>query len=151
METENQVILEEEINQKNFPPLIKRFQSIIIDQIFILLCLIVLNQLLSGTNEETTGTLRVLLFFGLLFLYEPFCMAFACTIGNYVIGIRVRKFGEEEKRMNIFQSYLRFIVKILLGIISFFTVTSNKYKRAIHDLAAGSIMINVKRRDLISD
>ncbi|MBK6901485.1 MAG: hypothetical protein IPH04_01390 [Saprospirales bacterium] len=38
-------------------------------------------------------------------------MAFGCTIGNYISGIRVRKFGEEEKRINIFSSYLRFIVK----------------------------------------
>ena len=145
METENQVIVEE-INQENFPPLIKRFQSLIIDQVFIILCMVVFSQLLSNTNEESTGALRGFLLFGLFFLYEPFCMSFGCSIGNYVAGIRVRKFGEEEKRINIFQSYLRFIVKILLGIISFFTVTSNKYKRAIHDMAAGSIMIYAKKK-----
>ena len=145
METESQVIVEE-VNQENFPPLIKRFQSLIIDQVFIILCMVVFSQLLSNTNEESTGALRGFLLFGLFFLYEPFCMSFGCSIGNYVAGIRVRKFGEEEKRINIFQSYLRFIVKILLGIISFFTVTSNKYKRAIHDMAAGSIMIYAKKK-----
>ena len=145
METESQVIVEE-INQENFPPLIKRFQSLIIDQVFIILCMVVFSQLLSNTNEESTGALRGFLLFGLFFLYEPFCMAFGCSIGNYVAGIRVRKFEEEEMRINIFQSYLRFIVKILLGIISFFTVTSNKYKRAIHDMAAGSIMIYAKKK-----
>ena len=145
METESQVIVEE-VNQENFPPLIKRFQSLIIDQVFIILCMVVFSQLLSNTNEESTGALRGFLLFGLFFLYEPFCMAFGCSIGNYVAGIRVRKFGEEEMRINIFQSYLRFIVKILLGIISFFTVTSNKYKRAIHDMAAGSIMIYAKKK-----
>ena len=145
METESQVIVEE-VNQENFPPLIKRFQSLIIDQVFIILCMVVFSQLLSNTNEESTGALRGFLLFGLFFLYEPFCMAFGCSIGNYVAGIRVRKFGEEEMRINIFQSYLRFIVKILLGIISFFTVTSNKYKRAIHDMAAGSIMVYAKKK-----
>ena len=127
METENQVIVEE-INQENFPPLIKRFQSLIIDQVFIILCMVVFSQLLSNTNEESTGALRGFLLFGLFFLYEPFCMAFGCSIGNYVAGIRVRKFGEEEMRINIFQSYLRFIVKILLGIISFFTVNPTNIK-----------------------
>ncbi len=145
METENPVIVVE-VNQKNFPPLIKRFQSLIIDQVFIILCMVIFSQLLVNTNEENTGALRGFLLFGLFFLYEPFSMAFGCSIGNYVSGIRVRKFNDEEKRIGIFQSYLRFIVKILLGIISFFTVTSNKSKRAIHDMAAGSIMIYAKKK-----
>ena len=145
METENQVIVEE-VNQENFPPLIKRFQSLFIDQAFIILCMIVFSRLLANTDAESTGGLRGFLLFGLFFLYEPFCMSFGCSIGNYISGIRVRKFGDEEKRINILNSYLRFIVKILLGIISFFTVTSNKYKRAIHDMAAGSIMIYAQKK-----
>lgn len=139
------VVLVEEINQENFPPLIKRFQSLITDQVFIILCMVIFSQLFENTNEEDTGALRGFLLFGLFFLYEPFCLAFGCTIGNYIAGIRVRKFGSEEKRINVLQSYIRFIVKILLGIISFFTVTSNKHKRAIHDIAAGSIMIYAKK------
>lgn len=144
MQLEDAVFVEE-INQENFPPLIKRFQSLITDQVFIILCMVIFSQLFENTDEEDTGALRGFLLFGLFFLYEPFCLAFGCTIGNYIAGIRVRKFGNEEKRINILQSYIRFIVKILLGIISFFTVTSNKHKRAIHDIAAGSIMIYAKK------
>jgi len=144
MQLEDAVFVEE-INQENFPPLIKRFQSLITDQVFIILCMVIFSQLFENTDEEDTGALRGFLLFGLFFLYEPFCLAFGCTIGNYIAGIRVRKFGNEEKRINILRSYIRFIVKILLGIISFFTVTSNKHKRAIHDIAAGSIMIYAKK------
>jgi uncharacterized RDD family membrane protein YckC len=142
-DTENQVIAEP-VNQENFPPLVKRFQSLIVDQVFIILCMVIFSQLLANTDEESTGPLRGFLLFGLFFLYEPCCMAFGCTMGNYISGIRVRRFRNQEKRINIFQSYLRFIVKLLLGIISFFTVTSNKYKRAIHDMSAGTIMIYAK-------
>lgn len=144
MQLEDAVFVEE-INQENFPPLIKRFQSLITDQVFIILCMVIFSQLFENTDEEDTGALRGFLLFGLFFLYEPLCLAFGCTIGNYIAGIRVRKFGNEEKRINILRSYIRFIVKILLGIISFFTVTSNKHKRAIHDIAAGSIMIYAKK------
>lgn len=132
----------EENNQKVFPPLIKRFQSLIIDQLFIIICIFIIGQFLSDTQDN--GTLRGLLFFGLFFFYEPVCIAFGCSLGNYLTGVRVRKFNAEEERINIFVSYLRFIVKLLLGIISFFTVTTNKHKRAIHDLAAGSVMTFAK-------
>jgi uncharacterized RDD family membrane protein YckC len=77
----------------------------------------------------------------LFFIYEPFCIAFGCTIGNKIAGIRVRNFHDESKRISLFNSYIRFIIKLLLGIISFFTVTSDSWKRAIHDKAAGSIMV----------
>lgn len=146
MEEENQ-----EMNDTfpgNYPPIIKRFQSLIIDQAFIIVCMGIFSQLLTNTDEENTGALRGFLLFGLFFIYEPLCMAFGCTIGNYISGIRVRKFGEEERRINIFSSYLRFIVKIFLGIVSFFTVTSDKSKRAIHDMAAGSIMVYAKKKRL---
>ncbi len=145
METENQLVTES-INKENFPPLVKRFQSAIIDLVFIILCMVLFSQLLANTNEEKTGPLRGFLLFGLFFLYEPFCVAFGCTIGNYISGIRIRKFEDEGKRINILNSYLRLIVKFLLGTISFFTVTSNKSRRAIHDMAAGSIVVYAKQK-----
>ena len=144
MEIEKQEIVEP-VSADNFPSLVKRFQSLVIDQVFIILCMVVFSQILSYTDPENTGALRGFLLFSLFFLYEPFCLAFGCSIGNYIAGIRVRKIGDEGKRINILQSYLRFIVKYLLGIISFLTVTSNKYKRAIHDMASGSVMIYAKR------
>lgn len=130
-----------DVNPDNFPPLVKRFQSLILDQVFLIICMVIFSQLLSNTDEENTDVLRGVLLVGLFGIYEPLCMAFGCTIGNYVSGIRVRKFSDHKRRINIFQSYIRFITKLLLGIISFFTVTSNKSKRAIHDMTAGSIMI----------
>jgi uncharacterized RDD family membrane protein YckC len=141
MEIENQATAETLVRPENFPPMVKRFQSLIIDQVFIILCMVLFSQLLSNDSEDSTGALRGFLLFGLFLLYEPLCMAFGCTIGNYVSGIRVRRFDDERKRINLFSSYIRFVIKIMLGIISFFTVTSDKWKRAIHDKAAGSVMI----------
>lgn len=145
MENENPII-SDPVKQKIYPPLINRVQSLIIDQVFIILCMFLFSFLLQNTNEESTGTLRGILFISLFFIYEPVCMTFGCTIGNYISGIRVRKFRDEEKKINIFSSYIRFIVKILLGIISFFTVTSNKSKRAIHDMVAGTVVIYAEEK-----
>ena len=126
------------INPEIYPPLIKRIQSVIIDQVFIIVCMVVFSQMFTGYEEtESRGGLL----FGLFFIYEPVSIALGCSIGNCIAGIRVRRFGKEEKRINILQSYIRFITKLFLGMISFFTVTSNSYKQAIHDMAAGSLVI----------
>ncbi len=124
-----------------YPPLVKRFQSLFVDQVFIIICIAVLSMLLGNPEDESLNWIRALSLFGLFFVYEPLCMVFGCTVGNFVSGIRVRRFSDPTRKINLFQSYLRFIVKLLLGIISFFTVTSDEHKRALHDKASGSVMI----------
>lgn len=130
--------------EQNYPPLVKRFQSLLIDQVFIVICMAFFSVLLGDPENGNTNGLRGFLFFALFLAYEPFCMSFGCSVGNYIAGIRVRQFNDQSKKINIFNSYLRFAIKYLLGIISFFTVTSDKFKRAIHDKASGSIMIYSK-------
>jgi len=93
--------------------------------------------------EDAPDWIRIVLFFGIWAIYEPICMMFGCTIGNYAKRIRGRKFADPTKRMNIFQSYLRYIIKIMLGWLSFLTINMNKEKRAIHDLASSTVMIKV--------
>jgi len=57
----------------------------------------------------------------------------------------VRKHSDPGKKINLIQSYLRFIVKFLLGWISFITISFNEEKRAIHDFAGGTIMLDKSR------
>jgi uncharacterized RDD family membrane protein YckC len=83
----------------------------------------------------------MVLFASIFLLYEPLCMSYGCTIGNYIKKIRVRSIKDTSKRINIFQSVIRYILKVLLGWVSFLTIHSTDGKRAIHDLASGSIMI----------
>ena len=59
------------------------------------------------------------------------------------MGIRVRHVGDPSKRINVFQSYIRFIVKGLLGWLSFITIHLNSEHRAIHDFAGSSVMISL--------
>lgn len=63
------------------------------------------------------------------------------TLGNYLMKIKVRDNLNTIKRINLLQSYIRFVLKFLLGWVSFLTIHGNKQRRAIHDFAAGSVMI----------
>ena len=81
------------------------------------------------------------MFIGLFIAYEPLCLVFGCTLGNYLKGIRVRKASDTTKRINIFQAIIRYPIKLGLGWILFLTINSNPKRRAIHDLTSGSVMI----------
>jgi uncharacterized RDD family membrane protein YckC len=59
------------------------------------------------------------------------------------MGIRVRTVSKLE-RIFLLQAYLRIVVKIFLGFISFFSIIFSKRKRAIHDFASGTIVVAVE-------
>lgn len=128
--------------ENEYPSLSDRFQSIIIDQVFIVILMFLSATILDKFND-TPDWIRIVLFFGIWGIYEPVCMTFGCTIGNLIKGIRVKKFMAPTKKINIFQAYVRYITKLLLGIISFLTISTNKERRAIHDMVASTVMIKV--------
>ncbi len=100
----------------------------------------VLNNI-NGSGQEDDGWIRAVLFILIWGVYEPVAMVLGCTLGNYLMKIRVRRHEHIDKKINLLQAHLRFIIKITLGWISFLTINSNKERRAIHDFAAGSVMI----------
>ena len=127
-----------------YPSLSKRVQSLFIDGLLMIVLMMLSGWVLDKINpqqEEGDEWIRAALFIGIWGVYEPLAMTFGCTLGNYLMKIRVRKHSDGHKRINIAQAYMRFIVKFFLGWISFITVTLTKDKRAIHDFASGSIML----------
>jgi uncharacterized RDD family membrane protein YckC len=127
----------EQQNENEYPSLLKRLQSSVIDGIVILVAMVAFAQFSSFPTF-----LRVSLLASLL-LYEPICISFGCTLGNYLLGLRVRKNANETRRINFLQAVLRYITKLFLGWISFLTIHSNPKRRAIHDMVAGSVMIKL--------
>ncbi len=93
--------------------------------------------------ENVPDWVRIAMFASLFIIYEPICMVFGSTLGNYLKSIRVRKNVDATKRINIFQAIIRYPVKVFLGWISFLTINSNPKRRAIHDLISGSVMIKL--------
>lgn len=127
----------------HYPTLLKRYQSLFIDLLFSILFTFGVAAVLDKVGE-VPDWVRIAAFVFIWAVYEPLCQTFGCTVGNYLIGLRVRKATDESKRINILQAYVRYMLKMLLGWISFLTIHSNPQRRALHDLAANSVVIEVK-------
>jgi uncharacterized RDD family membrane protein YckC len=128
--------------EEKYPQLSERIQSTFIDTLLIVALMFLSANLLDKFNN-VPDEVRIAIFVALWIVYEPFCMTIGCTFGNYIKGIRVKKYSNTTKRINIFQAVIRYAVKILLGWISFLTISTNSKRRAIHDLISGSVMIKL--------
>ena len=129
------------MNEK-YPQLTDRIQSSFIDLILIIVLMFSFANILEKF-DNIPDWVRIAMFAGLFIIYEPVSMAMGFTLGNYLKGIRVRKYSDTTKRINIFQAIIRYPVKIILGWISFLTINSNPKRRAIHDLVSGTVMIKL--------
>lgn len=130
----------QEIDLIQYPSLTERIKSSLIDFIFVLFLMSCIAVVLDNFIEVPDG-LRAGLFIFLFFVYEPLAHSFGYTLGNYIMGIRVRKLSSTGEKINIVQAYFRFVIKTLLGWVSFFTIHSNKKRRAMHDIASGTVTI----------
>lgn len=128
--------------QEKYPLLTERIQSTLIDTVLIIVLMFVFANLLDNMNNPPDW-IRIVMFVSIWLIYEPLCTSLGFTLGNYIKGIRVRNESKPEKNINIFQALLRYIIKVLLGWLSFLTIGSDSKRRAIHDLAAGSVMIKL--------
>src|SRR4051794_29533758 len=125
-----------------YPNLLRRYLSSLIDG-FALWCIVygfAKLQFLTHGGSLVFWALGLLLLF-----YEPVLTAYACTLGQAVMRIRVRT-QDGSKRVGLAHAFARMVVKYLLGIISFMTVPARMDRRAIHDLAAGSIVVEATTR-----
>lgn len=132
--------------QANFiytPTLIVRFKSIFIDSLVVVILMYIATLIL-----ESIGTDSALLrfsAFALVVLYEPICISINRTIGQAMMGIRVKDFEALSKEgvsqnISFFMSLVRFILKVALGWISFLSMHSDPYSRTLHDKAVNSVM-----------
>lgn len=133
-------------NEVVYPSLSERVQSTLIDTVFIVFLMFMASNLLDQYND-VPDWVRMILFVAIWGVYEPLSTSLGFTIGNYVKDIRVRRMSDNNRRINILQAYVRYVLKFSLGWISFLTMHGNTERRAIHDFAAGSVM--VKKKDIV--
>lgn len=125
-----------------YPVLLKRVQSTFIDLLVIVGMMFLASLLLNALGgEETPDEINILLFIVIWALYEPVCTALGGTIGNLLTGIRVRDNRDVSRKIPFWKAFIRYLLKINLGWLSFVTIHFNPRRRAIHDLGAGSVMI----------
>jgi uncharacterized RDD family membrane protein YckC len=138
---ENSVLTE--IKQVNYPSLLLRMQSSFVDIILLLVFMVIVTNIFDAMQSANTNipdwVIQFLFIF--IFFYEPICVSLGCTLGQKIMGIRVRQYQQNQKNINIFFSVLRYIVKLSLGWLSFITIKSNAQSRAIHDIVGQSLVV----------
>ncbi len=127
------------IEDGKYPTLTRRYVATAIDVFFVLAAMILISYLFEN-GGETGVKVRVGLILFLFFIYEPLCTSRFCTLGQKIMRVRVRRYPSLE-RISLFTAYARILVKALFGLLSFFTLPFSQKRRAIHDMAARSIVV----------
>ena len=128
--------------QPKYPLLTDRMQSTFIDTIFLVVLMFIASVIIERFHN-VPDWVRIVIFFGIWGIYEPLCTSLGFTLGNYIKGLRVRKLSDTSKHINFLQAFGRYILKLALGWISFLTIHSNEERQAIHDMFAGSVVIEL--------
>lgn len=131
------------VSEPSYPVLVKRVQSTFIDFLIIVVLMLLASLLLNaiGDEKDTPTWINVVLFLGIWGLYEPLAVAYGCTVGNYLLRIRVVDANNYQKKIALWKAYVRYALKATLGWVSFLSVHFDPQRRAIHDFGAGSVMI----------
>jgi len=129
------------------PEMLKRIKSMIIDGVVIIILMYLAFRIFDSTQSQSETGRKIAMLF--IILYEPIFTSINRTIGQKIMGLRVRNFStfknfNEKKNINILYSLIRYIAKLFLGWLSLITIHSNKFGRAIHDITGNSVMTNEK-------
>jgi len=135
--------IEQEEITFNRPSLLTRIKSMLADSLVVIALMTIAATILNMLNIES-GLVRGITL-SIILLYEPIMVAIDRTIGQRIMGLRVRNYAkfineDTSENITIFYSLFRFAAKILLGWISLLTIHSNTYGQAIHDKVGNSVM-----------
>jgi uncharacterized RDD family membrane protein YckC len=122
-----------------YPRLYRRIQAAIIDSTIFLVILFGAGMILAPIEIHggfKFGGVAILLFF-----MEPGLVSITGgTIGHHLRGLRIQR-RWDGTNLNIFRATIRFLVKFLLGWLSFLFILQTKKHQAIHDLISGSVVV----------
>lgn len=129
------------VDPQRIPGLIDRIKALVTDNVVIIFLLLIASNVFSDLEHvpDAVKIAALILIFG---LYDPLCTAFlGGSLGHLAMGLRVRSKNDYSKNISIFKAIPRYLLKFFLGAFSLFTVTGNKNKMAIHDMAVDSIVL----------
>lgn len=123
------------------PTLVRRIKALTIDGLLILLIFTITSLTIGSLGGVVTAIKVGVLVFCFL-IYEPLLLSLkGATLGHMMMGLSVKKYKNTAQNLSFFSALLRLIVKALLGWLSLIYISFNKDKRAIHDMASGSIVL----------
>jgi uncharacterized RDD family membrane protein YckC len=128
----------------NFPSLVSRIKAVFVDMLLLLVVFTITSIFIDSVAELSDFTKGSILIF-MVYLYDPLMTSLAGgTLGHKMMEIKVRRYVDPKRNISLPMALIRFLVKGLLGWLSFLTVTGSMRKRAIHDLLGGSIVMAAK-------
>lgn len=123
------------------PTIPRRYATTVIDGLLVLVAFVVPTTVLGSV--ESTRVLRIVIAVVAIFAYEPICTGRYVTLGQWMTGVRVRRMDNGQK-IGVVRAWGRIVLKVFLGIVSFLILPFVPGRRAIHDLASGSIVIKAQ-------
>ena len=129
------------MDEMKYGTLINRVKAAIVDFLVIMGLVLLVSTILSKFGN-VPDFVRVIFFILIFILYDPiFTSTIGATIGHLILGLRIRRSNDEDRKIIFPIAIVRFLIKAALGWISLLTITVLKKKKAIHDLVAGSVVL----------
>lgn len=126
----------------NLPSIKRRYVSSLVDICVMFLLALILAYIYEEIGN-VQGFVRGISMGFIVLIYEPLMVSIGCTFGQLITNIRVRKFYNPDKKLHFINAMMRTITKMLLGWLSFITITLNKNRKGIHDYASSSIVVSM--------
>jgi hypothetical protein len=122
-----------------YPVLITRYKASLIDGFIFFFTMIEVMVIFDESTYRPPVMISLALAF--VFLYQPLLTVYSATIGQRIMNIRVRSHHDPAQRIQLWQAYVRVVLKTLLGWVSVLSIHMNDEHRAIHDLAGMSVVV----------
>lgn len=124
-----------------FATINKRVKAAIIDSIFLIVIALLVGEFFA-VAELNNATFKIIAFVLIFILYDPFFTSFyGATIGHSYNHISVKQENNPKKNINFHHAFIRFLIKVSLGWLSLLSIINSTNKKAIHDYAVKSIVI----------
>jgi uncharacterized RDD family membrane protein YckC len=123
-----------------YPNFNRRVKAALVDSLIFALLTVSIVPILAGINS-IPDWLRIILILSPFFILEPVLVSYTGgSPGHHLFKIRIRDIGSDTN-ISILSATVRFLFKILLGLISLFFILFTKKHQAIHDLVVKSIVV----------
>jgi uncharacterized RDD family membrane protein YckC len=127
-----------------YPSIMNRVQALFFDVWIIIGILMFLSSTFFRDYEGRYVGIKIAMFFVILLIYEPLANMTGGTIGYRTMGMKIRRFGDFDKKIRFSQAFVRSVMKLALGWISFLTISVDPQRRAMHDKATGTVVLHAK-------
>jgi uncharacterized RDD family membrane protein YckC len=129
------------IDERLYPSLMIRVQALLFDLFVVGAIVFNSSRTFFSDYQGEYMLLKILLFVLALLVYESIANTTGGTLGYRTMGLKIRRFGELNKKLRFSQAFVRSIMKFAFGWISFLSVNVDPHRRAMHDKASGAVVL----------